>query len=447
MPKAPALAVGVLCFALLFIVRVEFLFSSEAAQSLPRYIGSVVMLEGVVSADPDVREAAVRVMVRVHGVDDVSGSGTLLAVLPKGTAVSYNDTVVLRGALETPRAFLTDTGRVFDYPGYLRVRGVSALMQKAVLVERIESNPTVFGLLYSAKHAFERSIERILPAQDAHLLEGILLGERRGLSEELTTAFIIASLIHVVVLSGYNISIVAEAVLRATGFLPRTAQYMLGIGLMLFFVLMTGAGSTSLRAGIMALIAVLARYLRRPAVALRALAAAGVVLVLLNPLVVLYDPSFILSFLATFGLITLAPAIEQRLRPFLGGFPQLQSIAASTIAVQMYILPALLYYTGVLSLVALPANLVALPFIPFAMLFGFVAGLLGFIHPLLGLLPALLSDLALRWLMFVAQTASVLPLSHITIPPFPWVVAALVYVPLTWLAVRIYLRLPTNLNS
>jgi len=302
-------------------------------------------------------------------------------------------------------------------------------------------------LLFDIKHAFEKSIEKILPAQDAALLEGILLGERRGLSAALTLAFIIASLIHVVVLSGYNISIVSEAVLRATRFLPRTASYSLGVVLMILFILMTGAGSTSLRAGIMAVIAIVARYLRRPTIAMRSLAAAAAVLILWNPLVVLYDPSFILSFLATFGLITLSPWVESHLPLWLKKYPQIQSVAASTIAVQLYVLPALLYYTGILSLAALPANILALPFIPFAMLMGFIAGVLGLIHPLLGLVPALLSDLALRWLMFVAQTAANLPLSHATLPPFPaWVVVA-VYVPLTLLAARIYLRTQTNLNS
>ena len=216
---------------------------------------------------------------------------------------------------------------------------------------------------------------------------------------------------------------------------------------MFFFVLMTGAGSTSLRAAIMACIAVLARYLRRPALALRSLGVAGVVLVLWNPLVVLYDPSFILSFLATFGLVALAPKVEQYLPQWLKKYPQVRSVAASTIAVQVYVLPALLYYTGIFSLVALPANILALPFIPFAMLAGFVAGVLGLIHPLLGLIPALLSDLVLRWMILVAQTAASLPLSHATLPAFPAWLAVLVYVPLTFVALKIYLRTPTNLNS
>jgi competence protein ComEC len=447
MPPVTKAAFGLLLFAALLTVRLEFLFSAERAQTLPLVINKTATITGTVVTDPDVRDSSVRVNLKVTTINGAAGSGTLLAVLPKGTTLAYNDTLTVRGLVQAPQAFITDTGRVFDYPGYLRVQGVSAIMQKAALAGRGAGGFSLRGALYNLKHAFEKSIEKILPAQDSALLEGILLGERRGLSAALTLAFIIASLIHVVVLSGYNISIVSEAVLRATRFLPRTLSYAVGVGLMLLFVLMTGAGSTSLRACIMALIAVLARYLRRPTVAMRSLAAAAALLVLWNPLVVLYDPSFILSFLATFGLITLSPAVERHLPQWLKKYPQIHSVAASTVAVQLYVLPALLYYTGILSLAALPANILTLPFIPFAMLTGFIAGVLGLIHPLLGLVPALLSDLVLRWMMFVAQTAANLPLSHATIPPFSPAVAVLIYLPLTFAALRIYLRTPTSLHS
>lgn len=438
-------ALLLLLFAVLLGARVEFLWRTEAAQTLPRYIGTTQAVTGTIAADPDVRDSGVRVNLSVQSIASTTGSGMLLVVLPKGTKVAYGDTLTVRGPISAPETFLTDTGRVFDYPGYLRVRGVRAMMERAALVSRATAGASVVGSLYALKHAFERSIERVLPAQDAALLEGILLGERRGLSDALTAAFVVASLIHVVVLSGYNISIVAEATLRSLRFLPRTLGYVLGVVLMVAFVLMTGAGSTSLRAGIMALVAILARYLHRNAVAMRSLVFAAAALVLINPLVVLYDPSFILSVLATFGLITLAPWVEARLPRLFRKHEQIKSITASTVAVQLYVLPALLYYIGTLSFVALPANLATLPFIPFAMLMGFVAGLVGFVHPLLGLVPALLSDLVLRWMMLVAQTAANLPLSHATIPPFSeWVLLAL-YVPLTFAALTAFAK--SNLAS
>jgi competence protein ComEC len=189
----------------------------------------------------------------------------------------------------------------------------------------------------------------------------------------------------------------------------------------------------------MGIIAILAQYMRRRAVAMRSLIAAAAAMALWNPLILLHDTSFILSVLATFGLITLSPFVEE----YLGWIPRwnyfdVRAIAASTIAVQIFILPALLYFMGVLSFVALPANIVTLPVVPFAMLFGFFAGLLGLVHPMLGLPFALVADMPLRWMMLVANTAEALPFSSATIAAFPaWVVIA-VYIPLTAAAMHAY---------
>lgn len=434
-----ALLVAIACAAAVIgMLRVELLKYVESRQTLPLTIGTTAVIEGVVAADPDRRATSVRVNVAVQTIGGNKGSGTLLAVLPRENSLHYGDTVEVRGLIEAPQAFQTDTGRLFDYPSYLRVQRISALMQRATLVSTKPAGFSLMGTLFALKHSFESSIERVLPEPDASLLEGVTLGERRGLPPALTTAFVIASLIHVVVLSGYNISIVAEAVLRGTRFLPKHAGYALGILLMILFVLMTGAGSTSLRACIMALIAIAARYFHRSALALRSLALAALLLVLWNPLVLLFDPSFILSFLATLGLVTLGGFVESNVPKFFGRVPQLRSIAASTIAVQIFVLPALLYFTGVLSFVALPSNILTLPLVPFAMFMGFVAGVLGLIHPLFGLLPALLCDLVLKWMIFVATTAASFPLSHIVVPSFPAWIVLLFYIPLTFVALICY---------
>jgi competence protein ComEC len=201
---------------------------------------------------------------------------------------------------------------------------------------------------------------------------------------------------------------------------------------------MIGGGATAVRALIMGLIAIVARYFGRPSAALRALALAAAVMVLWNPTSLLYDPSFILSILATFGLITLSSAVEAKLPRFLSRMPHIRSIAASTIAVQLYVLPALLYMTGVFSLFALPANILALPSVPFAMGFGFAAGLLGFVHPTAALPAAIITDALLRFMILVATSIQMLPFSASVVTTFPLWIAIVVYLPLTFFALWCY---------
>lgn len=422
------------------VLRVAVFLAQEESRSLAAFVGQPAVVSGTVVGDPERRARSLRAAIEAGELNGQPAAGKFIAVLPRDTELSHGDKVVVRGVLESPEAFKTDTGRVFDYPGYLRVRGISALMPFAVLGSREEGGPSLLRTLYAGKHAFMESLERLLPEPRGALMEGILLGERRALPDALTQAFIVAGLIHVVVLSGYNIAVVAEAVLRLFGALmPRRSALALGAMAILCFALVAGAGAATVRACLMGLIAILARYLRRPALALRSLFVAAGAMVLWNPLVLLYDPGFLLSVLATFGLITLSPYIERRL----GLVPawewlNIRAIAASTIAVQLFLLPALLYMSGFVSPYALLANVIVLPLIPLAMLLGFGAGALGLISPMLGLAPAYAADILLRLVVAAAEGAAHLPFAAVAVAPFPvWMVLAAyaLYIPI---AVRLY---------
>ena len=438
------LAVALTLIALLF-ARYGALRFFEERTSLAGYADRTAVVAGTVAGDPDKRATSLRVPVKVQTINGQDAPhGTLLALLPRETEVAYGERVEVRGLVELPQSFETDTGRVFDYPGYLRVRGISAVMPRAELRSREHAGFTVLGPLFALKHAFEKSLEQNIDEPEVSLLEGMLLGERGGFSDELLRAFIIVGLIHIVVLSGSNIAIIAEAVFRLLGLwrgLPRGWLYALGLAAIVLFALMTGGGAATVRAVIMGAIAILARYLRRPQAALRALVVAAVLMVLWNPLALFYDNGFVLSFLATFGLITLAPFIEEWLcrLPSWKSF-NLRSIVATTLAVEIFILPALLYTSGTFSFFSLPINALVLPVVPLVMLIGFVAGVLGFLHPLAAFVPAFAAQFMLRLIIGITELAADIPVASAIVVPFPFWMAAAAYVPLTLLAAWAYAR-------
>lgn len=421
------------------VLRTNLFLEAKLQENIKSFVGPSAEVVGVVVNDPERRATSLHATVEVATINNVKAHGVVLAILERDEPVAYGDTITLLGKLELPQPFQTDTGHMFDYAAYLDAKGVSVLMSHPSVAVVKKGGWSMQKSLFDVKHYFERSIEQLLPEPDGSLLEGILLGERRGIPKELTEAFIASGLIHVVVLSGHNITIVSEGVFRALSFLPRTFNFTLGGVFMILFAAMTGFGATTVRALLMAMVALLARYLHRSALALRSLAAAAAAMALWNPTSLLHDTSFMLSILATFGLITLAPWVEQ----YLGRVPSykhfdVRSILATTIAVEIFVTPALLYFSGVLSIFALPANVLALPVVPFAMLFGFIAGLLGLLAPAAGLLPALVCDLFLKWMMLVANVTHSLPHSTAIVAQFPvWVLLA-VYIPLTWFAISCY---------
>jgi competence protein ComEC len=398
--------------------------------------GKKVVVVGKIVADPDARDTTLHANIEVETIDGVPIQGTLIAFFPPDEKLTYGQHVVAKGTLRLPDAFLTETG-VFDYPHYLQAHGIAAMMTSAQLATSTKAAPSLFGILFSIKHTFDASLEKLFVPPHGALMEGILLGEQRGIPADVQRAFIVSSLVHIVVLSGGVLTLVADALMRTLSFLPLRFRYPLGALLIVLFVLMVGASSTAVRAGAIALIGLLARFNNRTMLALRTLFLVAFVMILWNPAIALWDTSFILSVLASLGLITLSPAIEKMLW-FVPQKFELRGIAAATVSVEIFIVPALLHYTGTLSFFALPANILALPVLPWAMLAGFVAGALNLIPGVLGLVlafaPAFVAQLLLRWIVFVAETIAHLPYAAATVVGFPLWAMLLCYVPIILVA-------------
>ena len=414
-----------------------------------------VSYDGVVVADPDVRDASQRVEVRIENGD---GSTVALVVAPRSPSVAVGDTVRVSGTLSVPEPFEGDTGRTFRYNKYLERDGVRFMLNFAFIrVTKPAPWYSIPAALARMKHAFLNGLAATLPEPYASLAGGVVIGGKTGLGSELQDAFVRSGLVQIIVLSGYNVMIVAEWVMAALAYLKLSRRWssLAGAGAILVFVGIAGASATAVRAALMAFIALYARATGKSYAAGRALLAVVFLMLLWNPLYLVFDPGFGLSVVATAGLIWLAPRIERwavRLRgvslvqrrpptpegvgdsseTLRAGAPPIANTfwtnaIATTLAAQVSVLPLLLYFTGNLSLVAIPANIITMPMVPLAMAFSALAGFAGMLFghalPLLGIILALPAYLANAFLIYVAQKAATLPFAAFTIPAFPfWLV-------------------------
>lgn len=379
---------------------------------------------GTVLGDPDIRETTQRVTI------EVSHAGTrmkLIAVTGLYPEYARGEQVQVTGTLEHPEPFETGGGRVFRYDRFLAKDGIFGIVPfaKVEVIGKPSVANNVFGSLDSVKHAFIDGLAQGLPEPYAALAGGLIAGGKQGLGKELLDAFTVAGLIHIVVLSGYNIMIVAEGVVKSMRFLSlRTASFV-AMGIIGLFVVVAGAGAASVRAGIMAALGLFARASGRTYDALRALLFVLLLMLLSNPLLLVYDPGFQFSFAATLGLILGASPIEAHLWRIRPAF--LRDITATTLAAQLFVLPLLLYQTGSLSLVALPANIIALPLVPLAMLLSAIAGVVGMMAPVLAPVLSLPALATLWYLVEVARITAALPFAASTIAAFPFVIVPLLY--------------------
>ena len=339
-------------------------------------------INGVVIAEPDVREANTRLVVKTE-------IGRVLIFTDRYPEYVYGDILEIGGEIETPKnqsAF--EVGEYFDWRAYLRKERISYTMFRPKITKIGEGGGSaIFSALYSFKQSFLGKIERVIPEPESSLAGGLILGAERSLGAKLLDDFRKTGVIHIVILSGYNLTIVANAILFILLlFLPRRAAFASAVVGVILFTIMTGAGPATVRAAIMSVIAVLARHSGRGFDVPLALSLAGFFMIIWNPLVLVFDVGFQLSFLATLGLVYMAPVFEERFRialPEKFNKNKLSSffisLVAATISAQLAVFPWILYKMGSLSIIAIPVNLIILGLIPVTMLLSFLAGSFGFL--------------------------------------------------------------------
>lgn len=409
------------------VIRFDIADLKQGSALLDSLEGQRVTVAGIIVDEPDVRETNTKLTVRLSEANGVKVNTKALFTTDIYTEYSYGDHIRVSGTLDKPKGFVGDDGRYFDYKSFLGKDDIfyQIFFPEVELLEGHGGNP-VRRALFDIKNTFLERTAQVVPEPQNSLLGGLVVGAKQSLGEQLLDDFRKTGIIHIVVLSGYNVTIVAEFIMRFFAFLPAAAGMSLGAGAIVAFAAMTGASATIVRASIMALLVILARATGRTYAMTRALFIAGFIMVLHNPKILVFDTSFQLSFVATLGLIYLAPKLEH----YCGWVPtklQLREFATATIATQLFVLPILLYKMGEVSLVALPVNLLILAVVPITMLLGFFTGLLGFLGIALSIPFALVTNLLLSYQLWIVDLFSKIPFASIHIDTFPMWVALLIY--------------------
>jgi competence protein ComEC len=336
---------SVVCLMLVgFGIRYYTFTQFQGDPQLQQFSQQNIEAEGVVISEPDERETSVRF---VMALDCIIENKTCLEITRTNIILSdfaysklrYGDRVHVQGVLKEPENFVTENGREFNYKKYLQKDRVFYQMSYAdIKVIRSHQGNFLKDRLFSIKHAFIEKLDTTLPYPESRLAAGLIVAGKRSLPKAVQDEFQQSGTLQVVVLSGYNVSIIAEMLMNVTSSLPQVFSVGFGIVGIIFFVIMAGGSATIVRGGVMAILVIIAKRLRRRYSVSRALITTGVIMLFWNPMLLLYDPSFQLSFLATAGLIYVSPLVEKYLTRVTTRF-NLRSIMASTIAAQLAVMP------------------------------------------------------------------------------------------------------------
>jgi len=234
-------------------------------------------------------------------------------------------------------------------------------------------------------------IQEVLPSPHSELVMGMVLGENRfKLLPTYNDVLKTVGLVHVVVVSGYNISLVFTLLMRVLGSQYKVKNLIVGLFCTFIYSGISGFGVPAVRAWLMGSIAVIFKFYGRPTQGIKVLIFSALVILCIAPSQ-LFSISFQLSFLATLGVMVVPEALKSvwYLLGVRSRAPLFEDFNTS-LSAQLMVNPIISYYFGTVSLVSLVANPLVLWVVPLCTVLGGVVVLLAFISPLLTKVLALL---------------------------------------------------------
>ncbi|MDD5527688.1 MAG: ComEC/Rec2 family competence protein [Patescibacteria group bacterium] len=418
----------------------------DSPNIISHYNGQKLELIGLVSAEPAIKGKSQKLEIESLELNrSFLVEGKVLVVVAAYPQYDFGDVLKITCALKRP-----DKLDDFDYEKYLAGKGIYSTcgfpkisvlsddnLSPPVLAEK--KSLTLFnwlwGGIFKVRERLSSTIDNGLTEPEAGLLKAFLLNDPT-VPDDLNLSFRQSGLSHIVAISGSHISELIGIAFFCLLFLGlnRRHAFWFCVPIIFFYVAMVGAPASALRAGIMGFLVLLAMYLGRLSRLDYILAIAGAAMLLFNPLLVIADAGFQLSFLAVLGMVYLFPIFDKWLSVFYEekensaithpvlarrestppkrGIKIICQTVALTLAAQVFTAPILIFGFHQISLVAPLANLFALWAAPFIMITAFIAMGLSAVIPAGAIYFFLPADILVKYLIAIAEISAQLPFAY-----------------------------------
>jgi len=376
-------------YLILLTIFVFGMFAWQYSNSIPandvsKYAcDKYVELIGSVVDEPSSSEDSLRFTLKVNEIIirgkrfDVSGRAS---VLIKGSDISigYGSKIAVQGKLSS--IISTNNPGIASSGDLMAKRKITCQMisnaSDVVVIARSIGNPVKY-ISIIIKNKLISVIQRTMKEPYSSLLGSIVFGSQASpLSDELQDNYRTAGVIHLLVVSGTQVSIILASVLALCGYfgLSGTPRLITVTLANLIFAVMVGAGPSIVRAAVMCEAALIAKAFERENDFYNSIAISAFVLLVLNPLN-LFDIGFQLSFMATWALFYVAPAIEEKIVKYVPVC--LSGMVAISIAPTIATTPIIFYNFGQVSFVSIISNFLIVPWVEITVILGFVSTLTG----------------------------------------------------------------------
>ena len=270
-------------------------------------------------------------------------------------------------------------------------------------------------LVWRASAAVRRAIREAVagrPGAAAALVRALVDGDDAGFPDDLADDFRTTGLTHLLAVSGTNLTLVAGFVVVVARWCRVRGRWLTAVAAagIAAFVVIARAEPSVLRAAAMGTVGLIAMGSNGRQRGIRGLGVAVLVLLLFDPGLA-RAPGFVLSVLATAGILFLAPGLRDALSAWLPRW--LAEAVAVPTAAQLACTPVVAAISGQVSLVAVAANLLAAPAVGPTTVLGLLGGVIGLVVPPGGRLVGWAASLCAAWIVGVARWCAQLPTAAI----------------------------------
>jgi len=421
-------------FCVLFLILGIWRHQAAELRILKSELGSyndretTVTLVGIVIKEPDIREKSIKLTIKVENIKQVnhyengsrSVEGRVLVTTGRYPEYQYGDKLKITGKLETPQVF-----EGFNYRDYLKKEGIYSIIYfpEIEILDRGLGNP-LMRVLFTFKNKFKETAQSSISPPQEGILEALVFGDEENIPKEWKDKLNLTGTRHITAVSGMNITILSFLILAFALNLGlwRHQAFYLSIFLIILYILMIGAPSSAIRAGIMGLLLMTAQYFGRLSVASRAVVFAATLMLLFNPLLLRLDIGFQLSFLAILGLIYLQPVLFDFLKKIsdFKYFPARTTLSA-TLAAQIFTLPILIYNFDRIPLFSPITNVLIVPYLAPLTILLFIFGVFGMIFWPFGFILSFPTWLSLTYITKTIDFFSKIPSASLTFGNIHWI--------------------------
>jgi len=343
------------------------------------YLPADIQIKGIIIKDPVQRRFYTNIIIspeQIEGLQTTSGL-ILVRVSSCNLNFKYGDKVLVFGKLSQP--YWSGNIGTFNYRKYLERHHIYGVMkikdaENIKIVARDEGNFIISKALV-LKNMIKIINKRSLPDPQAAMLNGILLGMRENIPQQIFDMFRKSGIAHILAVSGLHVGLI---LLMFWGFLklcriPKKVAAFILILLVILYCMVTGMRDPIFRTTIMALAVLVAIIIDREQNLYISLSLACLALLLINPYS-LFNAGFQLSFIATLGIIYLAPILIERIKLK----PRFLFIAfAVSLSAQISVMPIVAYHFNYLSLWSVFTNIIILPIVACILALGLLASVFG----------------------------------------------------------------------